>query len=93
MQLLMWSAAIGQTLFLALWATKPWWKTLIGRAVMTKGVALFLVLWFWIIGLYFPDHPYRTEIRDVLLFLVAFGIWAQVVAFVLEQRGIRKGWP
>lgn len=87
---LMWTAAFGQTVFVVLWATRPWYRTLIGRALMTKGLALTLVLWFWIVGYYFPDHPYRGEIRDVLLAAVAVGIWAQVVAFVAEFYDARS---
>lgn len=90
---LMWSAAIGQTLFVVLWATKPWYKTLIGRALMTKALALALVLWFWTVGLYYPVHAYRAELRDVLLAAVAVGIWAQVLAFVVEfhdARGVKR---
>lgn len=87
--ILTWTAAIGQTAFVILWATKPWWRTLIGRALMTKGLALALVLWFWIVGYYFPGHPYRDEIRDGLLAAVAVGIWAQVLAFIVEFHAAR----
>lgn len=88
--LLMWSAAIGQTAFVVLWATKPWYRTLIGRALMTKGMALCAVLWFWIVGFYFPDHPYRAELRDALLAAMTVGIWVQVVAFVVEFYDARN---
>ena len=87
--LLMWPAAFGQTVFVILWATRPWYRTLIGRALMTKGLALTLVLWFWIVGFYFPDHPHRDELRDGLLAAMAVGIWAQVVAFVVEFYAAR----
>lgn len=80
----MWVAAIGQAAFVVLWASMPWWRTWIGRALMTKSVFLCLILWFWISGLYFPDFDHRDAIRRTLIFGVTAGILFQTVALYAE---------
>lgn len=80
----LWMASVGQTLFVAFWFTRPWWRRWVGRVVMTKSIALCLVLWFWLIGFYFPDHAYRDVLRDVLLRGIAVAIWLQFLVLVYE---------
>lgn len=88
MKTLMWSAAIGQTIFVVTWATMPWWRTWVGGALMTKSASLCAVLWFWVIGFYAPEYPHRDAVRQALVGAVAVGIWLQVGALAAE---IRKG--
>lgn len=90
MLMLIWGAAIGQTLFVAMWLSMPFWRSWIGGALMTKSAALMAVLWFWLIGFYSPEYPYRDVVREVLIGLVTVGIWWQVFALAAEIRESRR---
>lgn len=84
---MLWAAAVGQTIFIVIWSTRPWWRLWIGRALMAKSAALVLVLWFWVVGFYAPEYTYRDEVRSALIFAVTVGIWLQVVVVVVEFYG------
>ena len=38
-------AAVACTVFVAVYATRPWWRSQMGRSIMLKDVALALVTW------------------------------------------------
>ena len=93
-RLLLWLAAIGQTIFVILWASMPWWREWVGRALMTKSAALCAVLWFMVAGFYLGDYPFRDELRLALILAVTCGIWLQVFAIMGEVRkAVKAGRP
>lgn len=80
------TAAVGQTLFLLLYATFPWYRTFLGRALFLNAFTLAILidtatinhLWGW-------DWGYR-DLRTVLVYgLTVSGIWAQLIAFVRQK--------
>jgi len=85
-------AAIGQTTFVALWARLPWYKEWIGRALMTKAVALMVfidvaLLWELIPGVW----RWQFLVNIIIYLTVTAGIWLQVVALYRETRRAREG--
>lgn len=86
---------IGQLVFVIVWASLPWWKEWIGRALMLKSFALLLLLLiavvnYWVIQLWggYPGMELVTLGTHILVFL---GIWSQVVAIAHEIRAANQG--
>ena len=87
---MLWVAAVGQSAFVVMWASFPWWRQWIGRALMTKSVSLCALLWLIILGAYHPDHWGRATMRDLLFGLMCVGVWFQVWALWHEARQQRN---
>lgn len=84
------AAAVGQTIFLGLWLTLPWWRAWVGRALMVKSSALWVLLVGALVN-YWIDKihgPYPGETAVVLLTHVAvlIGVWSQVFALGWERN-------
>jgi hypothetical protein len=85
--------AVGQTIFVITWATRPWWQEWIGRALMIKSAALdallIMSIGFTMVMLRSGElSPWMWWTQDALDALVLAGIWSQVLAMTHE---IRKG--
>lgn len=80
--IMLWVAAVGQVLFVVLWATQRWWVTRVGRALMVKSAALAVILsaslWTWYRG------PLPTTVGRVMFGAVVVGIVGQLLAVSLE---------
>lgn len=91
-------AAVGQVLFVALWFTRPWYRTWIGRALMIKSfsLGLYLVWAVWVIHtspqIARPSGPptSREYIAFALFGLITVGIWTQLGALSYEMWHHRK---
>lgn len=77
--------ALGQGLFVAMWAVLPWWRAWIGRAMMLKSTALLLVLTMTSIALYWGPADWQPWAMRVGRILVLAGIWAQAAALRYEE--------
>jgi len=75
------TAATGQTAFVILYATFPWWKKFLGRALFFKAVALGTLADVAILGRIF-DWKYEDQTFVILYWLLALGVWAQFLAFL-----------
>lgn len=75
------SAAVGQTLFVALYATFPWWEKFLGRALFFKALALGALADVAVAGRIW-DWPYEDQTFTVLYWTLSLGIWAQAYAFL-----------
>lgn len=84
------TAAIGQTLFVALYLTWPWWKEFLGRALFTKAVSLGALLDVAVIGR-LTDWPKEDFTFVTLYGLVALGIWIQLIAFLRVRMSSTSG--
>lgn len=78
------AAAVGQTLFVVVWAFLPWWQTTVGRALMVKSFALMLILDWSLATYHLGPFPHQQEIGVSLFGLVALGIWVQFGAIARE---------
>lgn len=74
------SAAVGQTAFVLLYATFPWWKKFMGRALFFKALALGVLADVAVIGRVW-DWPYEEQTFIVLYWMLAIGVWFQFFAF------------
>lgn len=84
-------AAIGQTLFVLLWATLPWWRMWVGRALMVKSFALMLYLDWALVVYHWGPFEHQPTIAIWLFGLITVGIWSQVGAIFHEMwRGRRR---
>jgi len=80
--------AVGQTAFVALYLTWPWWSNFLGRSLFIKAVSLAALLDTYMVYRIF-DLPHADWVFTVLYCLLAIGIWAQFFAFLkvaLEHR-------
>ena len=87
-------AAICQTLFVILWATLPWWREWIGRALMVKSLSLMVYLDWALAYHYWPHMPAVRVIGAVLFGFITLGIVSQLAALIYEMwRGSRHPAP
>lgn len=85
---LVWTAAVGQTLFLVLFLTERWWTHRIGRALMVKSLSLGLILWATVYASY--HGPLPLWIGRAMFILVTIGILGQFATFLYERWLERK---
>lgn len=82
-------AALGQTAFVLLYLTFPWYKTFLGRALFFKAVTLGVLVDFVWIARY-----YKFGYFDILFVwmygVLAVAIWFQFLAFLRVKREGRE---
>lgn len=78
-------AAVAQTLFIGVYATRPWWRVRVGRALMLKSASLCLLLLASVVDTFFV-YAHQREVSAVIIFVVAAAIVYQLVALVLSPR-------
>lgn len=86
---LVWTAAVGQLLFVALFLTERWWTHRIGRALMVKSFSLGLILWATLYAMY--HGPLPLWVGRAMFGLVTVGILGQLVTFLYERWLDHKG--
>ena len=69
-------AALACTVFVAVYAARPWWHSHMGRSIMLKDIALALVAWIAILKR-IDEHEPSLDLWPHLIPLVALG-WAAV---------------
>ena len=69
-------AALACTVFVAVYAARPWWRSHMGRSIMLKDTALALVAWVAILKR-IDEHESSLDLWPHLVPLVALG-WACV---------------
>lgn len=79
------SAAVGQSLFVLLYVTFPWYRTFLGRALFIKALTLALLIDVAVVGRVW-DWKHEDIWIVALYGLTAFGIWAQLVAFIRQKN-------
>ena len=65
-------AATACTVFVAVYATRPWWRSHMGRSIMLKDAALALVTWVAILKRVDELQP-SLDLWPVLVPLIVFG--------------------
>lgn len=71
--------------------TAPWWKSLVGRALMTKAVGLALLIDITIIYNWFgDDYPLRDAVRFTVFLFILLGTWMQLIALLVERYRVRR---
>lgn len=79
--------AVGQTLFVVLYVTFPWWKSFLGRALFSKAFALMILIDFIALGR-ITGYARDDRVFVMLYSLLAVGVWAEVVVFLrVKYRG------
>lgn len=75
------------TLFPILYAFRPWWKSLIGRALMTHSVGLALLIDISLLYKAFgDDYPGRDVVRLAVYAVILVGVTGQCIALI-RSRG------
>jgi len=78
------------TLFPILYAFRPWWRSLIGRALMTHSVGLALLIDISLAYKAFgDDYPGRDFVRLAVYSLILLGVTFQCVALI-RSRGTKR---
>lgn len=75
------AVAVGQTAFVLLYCTFPWWKRPLGRALFFKAVALAVVVDAFMIYRIAP-FPHADVFFVGLYGVLALGVWAQFGGFL-----------
>lgn len=92
-----WLGLTGQSIFLALYATRPWREYRITRALMMKSFAFWLI--FVLSATRLVTRGLRPNVDDSLALiifqlildaLIVFAIWYQAIALAIEVRQGRK---
>lgn len=79
-------AAPAQTLFVLIYGTRsPWYRSLLGRALFTKALALGLLLDLSLVAHWWPDYPGQKPITIIIVALVLAGAWLQLAALLRER--------
>jgi hypothetical protein len=78
------------TAFPILYATRPWYRSLLGRALMTKAIGLALLVDLSVAH-YFGLLGDNGITRLVVYALVFLGLWQQFLALCLIVWRARKG--
>lgn len=81
--------AVGQTLFVILYATFPWYKTFLGRALFVKALTLAAITDVFIASRIW-EFGSADEVFIILYFLLGFGVWFQFFAFLKVRHDSRK---
>jgi hypothetical protein len=79
------------TLFPLLYGlTTPWWRSLIGRALMTKAVGLALLIDISLLYTWLGDDYFlRDAVRLTVYGLIFVGVWLQLTALFVEKYRAR----
>jgi hypothetical protein len=72
-------AGLGQAAFVATYMRRPWWRHLVGRALMVKSTSLLLILWLSLANT-FITYPGQEQVAVGVLTLTALAIWYQLFA-------------
>lgn len=78
-------ATFAQTLFILIYATRPWWRVRVGRALMLKSASLCVVLWLTLVGT-FLTYRDQEQVDALALCLIALAIVYQLVVLLLSPR-------
>lgn len=89
--LLIVAAAPAQTAFVILYGVgSPWWRSVVGRALFTKALALALLIDISVAYHFLGDnYALREVVRLSVFALIAIGTWLQLGALIYERR--RRG--
>lgn len=82
--------ALGQTLFVLVYSTFPWWKTFLGRALFYKAVMLAVIVDLFIVARVF-DFVALDVVFVILYIFLGFGVWWQFFAFLRVRRAGKQG--
>ncbi|HUM06377.1 MAG TPA: hypothetical protein VLT90_13010 [Terriglobales bacterium] len=87
--LVAWSASLAFAILYGL--TARWWKTQIGRHMMTWGVLVFVILSLSSVSAVFgPDYAARPIVRLAVFFFLAGGLVNQLRILVTTQLRRKK---
>jgi hypothetical protein len=71
--------------------TSPWWRSLVGRALMTKAVGLALLIDISIAYEFLgDDYAARNAVRFTVFGFILTGVWLQFFALLREKWKARK---
>lgn len=74
-----------QTLFVLIYASRPWWRVRPGRALLLKSATLCAVMWLSLVATFFV-YPYQEQVTAVAVNAIAIAIVYQLVALLLSPR-------
>jgi hypothetical protein len=79
--------APAQTAFAAVYAFgSPWWRSLLGKALMTKALGLALLIDISLLFHWFgPNYFLREFVRDAVFGILLAGAWMQLLALLKEK--------
>lgn len=81
--------AIPATLFPIFYARSPWRSTDVGKALMTKGIAMALLFDATVANFWFGEFPGFEVLRPIIFTLVVVGITYQYLVMRSLQRSGR----
>lgn len=84
------SMALGQSLFVVLYMTFPWYRTFLGRALFYKAFMLAVMIDLGLIATMEPLLLPWDHVFVILYALLATGIWFQFFAFLRARADGRK---
>lgn len=67
-----WSVVAGLAFVVIYAVTQPWWKTPVGRHMMSFMAGMTMILMLSLVGYFFPDIGWRKELRIFTWTLIPF---------------------
>lgn len=77
--------AVGQTMFVLIYATFPWYKTFLGRALFYKGLMLATLTDLFLVARFF-QFSHMDKVFIAVYILLGVGVWWQFFAFLRVRR-------
>lgn len=83
------SVALGQSAFVVLYFTFPWWKSFLGRGLFFKAIALAVLVDTYMLFRIF-QFAYADIVFTTLYWVLACGVWFQFFAFLRVKLSHRE---
>lgn len=82
---------VGATLLVVTYALVPWWRSALGRSLMTMFVAVFALTASPLLRLFSPLAVWVTDVvRLVLTYGTGLGVWLVLSAMIATQIAGRR---
>lgn len=85
-------AAVGQTLFVIIYLFRPWWRSLVGRAVFFDKLTMALFIDAICLRVLFPGIVSR-EVAITFYAIAAVAIWFQLFTLIRIMKAKRNEIP
>lgn len=84
------TAVIAQTAYVVLYATFPWWRTFLGRALFFKACMLEILICFALFSRLY-EFGHSDKVFTIMYGALSAGIWFLFVAFLrVKYNGLKK---
>jgi amino acid transporter len=74
--------------FIAIYAREPWRRTWFGQSIMILAIAVLIFSALGTLATFWPDYPFREEIRLLGRVLIAIAMTQRLVVLIRLRRDV-----